>query len=133
MGGIRLCHGSPRSDIELLTPETSVERIQEATAGISERVLVHGHTHLQYDRAEGEVRVIGPGSVGQPFTEGPFGARWAILASEVELVVTPYDIEDARRRTEATGYPSERFMTMLESPYRPAEIVADAESRLFSE
>jgi predicted phosphodiesterase len=97
LGWLRLCHGSPRSDIETLTPETTAERIAEATAGISERVVVHGHTHMQYERQVGGVRVIAPGSVGLPYTTGPFGARWAVVGPEVALLSTPYEYETVRQ------------------------------------
>ena len=52
LGTVRLCHGSPRSDVELLTPGTSADRIAAACAGTTESIVVHGHTHLQYSRDE---------------------------------------------------------------------------------
>src|SRR5262245_45411472 len=48
LGPVRFCHGSPRSDEELVTPETPEERVRELSAAISERVLVTAHTHLQF-------------------------------------------------------------------------------------
>ena len=50
LGPVRFCHGSPRSDEELVTPETPAERMRELSAGIEERTLVTAHTHLQFDR-----------------------------------------------------------------------------------
>ncbi len=133
LGGVRLCHGSPRSDVELLTPRTSAERIKAATAGVTEPVVVHGHTHLQYERSVGDVRIVAPGSVGMPYTDGPFGARWAVLGPDVDLLLTPYDFGEAERRVLATGYPSESYLRALRTPPSPAEIIADAEARHFSD
>lgn len=39
LGPVRFCHGSPRSDEELVTPETPEARIRAMTAAIPERVL----------------------------------------------------------------------------------------------
>jgi len=132
LGTVRLCHGSPRSDIELFTPRTLVARLLAATRDVDERVVVHGHTHIQYGRTLGEIRVVGPGSVGLPYTLGPFGARWAILGPDVQLVETPYDIDAARNRIVAAGFPDPRFLESLEHPPSPEEIIEDSESRWFS-
>lgn len=133
IGAVRLCHGSPRSDIELLTPETSEERIAQATSGVDEATIAHGHTHLQYERRVAGRRLIGPGSVGLPYTAGPFGARWALLGPGIDLITTPYEFEDARERIVAIGYPDERYLTRLRTPPTPAEIIADAETLQFSD
>ena len=133
LGLVRLCHGSPRSDTELLTPHTSAPRITEATAGIVEPTIVHGHTHLQYDRHVAGMRVIGAGSVGLPYTNGPFGARWAVLGPDVRLISTAYDLDVADQRITATGYPDQRYLQQLRNPPTPQEIIADAESRHFSD
>src|SRR5262249_26501756 len=73
LGPTLFCHGSPRSDNECLTAETTAERIGEAMSGVGERVLVTGHTHCQYDRVVAGVRSVNPGSVGMPY-EGRAGA-----------------------------------------------------------
>lgn len=132
LGRVRMCHGSPRSDIEVLTPNTIPARIRAATRDVTERVLVHGHTHLQYERTVGGLRLVGPGSVGNPYTTGEFGARWAILGPDVQLIETPYDINAARTRIQASGYPSPKFLETLEHPPTPDEIIEECESRWFS-
>jgi hypothetical protein len=38
LGRARFCHGSPRSDEELITPATPTARMQELLAGVSERI-----------------------------------------------------------------------------------------------
>ncbi len=130
-GGLRLCHGSPRSDIELLTSLTGDDRLREATAGVTERVVVHGHTHVQYRRnAVGKV-ITGAGSVGLPYATGP-GARWALISDEVRLVVTPYHLDQAEALIAATGYPSGAYLKTLRHPPNPEVKTADAEELVFS-
>ena len=132
LGPVRFCHGSPRSDEELVTPETPVERISELSAGIGERTLVTAHTHLQFDRRVGDLRSVNPGSVGMPYAEQP-GAYWAILGPDVELRRTGYRIADAVARYRASGDPmAEQMVEILEQPPTPAEVIAHAESLRFS-
>jgi predicted phosphodiesterase len=128
---LRLCHGSPRSDIEVITPESPAERLREAFSGVDEATVVHGHTHIQYERRIADRQVIGPGSIGLPYTDGPFGAYWALISETVELIVTPYELSAAEELVEAAGYPSERFLDQLRSPISPAQLIADAEPRVF--
>ncbi len=130
-GGLRLCHGSPRSDIELLTSLTAEDRLREATTGVDEAVVVHGHTHVQYRRnAVGKV-ITGAGSVGLPYAAGP-GARWALISDEVRLVVTPYDLDRAAALIAATGYPGDAYLKTLRQPPSPEAKTADAEELVFS-
>jgi diadenosine tetraphosphatase ApaH/serine/threonine PP2A family protein phosphatase len=131
VGGLRLCHGSPRSDIELLTSLTGQDRLREATAGVAEAVVVHGHTHVQYRRdAVGKV-ITGAGSVGLPYAAGP-GARWALISDQVRLVVTPYDLDRAEALIAATGYPGDAYLKTLRHPPSPSAKTADAEKLVFS-
>ncbi len=130
-GGVRLCHGSPRSDIELLTTLTGDDRLREATAGVDEAVVVHGHTHVQYRRdAVGKV-IAGAGSVGLPYAAGP-GARWALISDQVQLMVTPYDLNQAEALIAATGYPGDAYLKTLRQPPSPEAKTADAEKLVFS-
>ncbi len=130
-GGLRLCHGSPRSDIEVLTSLTGDERLREATTGVDEAVVVHGHTHVQYRRhAVGKV-ITGAGSVGLPYAASP-GARWALISDEVRLMVTPYDLDRAAALIAATGYPGEAYLKTLRQPPSPEAKTAAAEKIVFS-
>jgi diadenosine tetraphosphatase ApaH/serine/threonine PP2A family protein phosphatase len=130
-GGLRLCHGSPRSDIELLTSRTGEDRLREATTGVDEAVVVHGHTHVQYRRdAVGKV-ITGAGSVGLPYAARP-GARWALISDQVRLVVTPYDLDRAEALIAATGYPADAYLKTLRQPPSPEAKTADAEKLVFS-
>ena len=72
------------------------------------RVVVCGHTHMQFDRTVGGVRVVNAGSVGMPFGEP--GAYWLLLGPDVELRRTTYDLAGAAERVRATDYPqAEQF------------------------
>jgi putative phosphoesterase len=91
LGPTLFCHATPRSDEEILTPESPDDAWRDALAGVDERVVVCGHTHLQSDDERGGVRVVNPGSVGAP-TIRPL-AWWAMLGPQVELRTTAYDTE----------------------------------------
>lgn len=102
LGRVLFCHGSPRSDEEMMTSETSDDRLKELTAGVDAAVVVCGHTHMPFDRMSGGVRVINPGSVGMPFGEP--GAHWALLGPEVEMRNTDYDREAAAARIRRSAW-----------------------------
>jgi putative phosphoesterase len=135
LGPVRFCHGSPRSDTELITPATPAERFAELAAGITEKVLATGHTHLQFDRLVAERRSINPGSVGLPYHEGrPGTAYWALLGPDVQLRQTRYGIEQALERGVRSGDPAaDMINALLTRPPTPAEIIADAEMRVFAD
>ena len=114
LGPTRFCHGSPRSDEELVTPETPVDRVREFLAGVE------------------ETRLLNPGSVGLPY-EGRPGAYWALLGPEVDHRRTEYDLDDAERRIRADGGPfADVTMELLRSPPTRVEAIEHAEGRVFS-
>jgi predicted phosphodiesterase len=132
LGPTRFVHGSPRSDEECVTPETPSERVAEFMTGVPERVVVTAHVHVSYDRRVGDVRLVGPGSVGRPY-EGEPGARWAVLGPDVELRRTEYDYDATAALYRASGIPdAEEDVEMLLHPITRAEIIADAEHRVFA-
>lgn len=132
LGPTRFCHGSPRSDEELVTFGTPVRRVRAMTAGIAERVLVTAHTHLQFDRRVAGVRSVNAGSVGMPY-EGRPGAFWAILGPDVDLRATDYSLELAAERYRASGDPlAEQMVELLEAPPDRDEVVEHAERLEFS-
>jgi putative phosphoesterase len=134
LGATYFTHGSPRSDEELLTAGTPDERLAAATSEISERVLVTGHTHSQYDRVAAGVRALNPGSIGMPYEGRPGGgAYWAFLGPDVELRRTEYDVEAAIARIHASGIPDpEQLVGILTAPPTPAELIEHAEQLEFS-
>lgn len=132
LGPVRFCHGSPRSDEELVTPETPEPRVLALTGDISERVLLTAHTHLQFDRSVARIRSINAGSVGLPYAERP-GAYWAVLGPDVELRRTEYSLDLAAERYRASGDPmTEEMVEMLFTPPSPGEVIEHAERLEFS-
>jgi putative phosphoesterase len=121
LGDVLVCHGSPRSDMEIITLVTPDERLAAILDGVSEQLVLAGHTHSQIDRTVGETRFVNPGSVGMPYEHEP-GARWALLSAEgVELRRTPYDTEAAAERIRASGFPdadqfAREYVLTLHSP-----------------
>jgi predicted phosphodiesterase len=110
IGRTLFCHGSPRSDEESITTVTPDDRLHRVLDGVEARVVVCGHTHVQFDRWLGERRVVNAGSVGMPY-EGAPGARWLLLGPGVDLRRTDYDLDAAIERLRATGWPEvEEFL-----------------------
>ena len=102
LGQVLFCHATPRDDEELLTRISPDERWADALSGTAKGIVVCGHTHVQFDRRVGDVRVVNAGSVGMPYESQP-GAYWALLGPDVELRLTEYEPGDI----EATGWPAE--------------------------
>jgi predicted phosphodiesterase len=99
------CHGSPRSDDEIITALTPPERLDPMLDGVDEALVVCGHTHHQFDLLAGRRRVVNAGSVGMPY-EGDAGAFWLIVSDgEPEPQRTEYDIAAALAAMRATGFP----------------------------
>jgi putative phosphoesterase len=132
LGAVRFCHGSPRSDEECVTPETPEERVREFMADVGERVLVTAHVHMQFDREVAGVRSVNPGSVGLPYEARP-GAYWALVGPDVELRRTDYDVAAAFAAYRESGFPDpEQMVELLEQPPSRAEVIEDAERRVFA-
>ena len=129
LGGVLYCHGSPRDDDEILTRVSPDERFRAALAGVEERVVVGGHTHVQFEREVDGIRFVNAGSVGVAY-EGRRGAFWALVDGEaVELRQTPYAVEAAVALIRASGYPSaEQMAGWLLEPEDPDEVSAYFES-----
>jgi diadenosine tetraphosphatase ApaH/serine/threonine PP2A family protein phosphatase len=101
-------HATPRSDEELLFPDTPEPDVRAMLGGVDQPLVLCGHTHRQYRRAVEPFTVVNPGSVGLP-DDGDPRAAWAVLDDgEVELRRTAYPVEEAVRRMEASGSPVTR-------------------------
>jgi diadenosine tetraphosphatase ApaH/serine/threonine PP2A family protein phosphatase len=88
-------------------------------------MVVCGHTHMQFDRAVGTVRVVNAGSVGMPFS-GP-GADWLLLGPGIQLRHTEYDLAKAAQRIRETQYPQAGDFAdnnVLTTPSEPAMLEA---------
>lgn len=103
LGEVLFCHATPRNDTEIFTRLTPQDRLVPVFAGFSAAVVICGHTHVQFDRTIGSVRVVNAGSVGMPFGEP--GADWLLLGPGLELRHTHYDLEKAAERIRDSRYP----------------------------
>jgi putative phosphoesterase len=103
LGEVLFCHATPRNDTEIFTHLTPEERLLPVFGGVNGLVVVCGHTHMQFDRTVGRIRVLNAGSVGMPF--GAPGADWLLLGPTVQLRHTPYDLGKAAERIRETKYP----------------------------
>ena len=87
---VLFCHATPRDDEEIFTRVSPEESWREALDGVDADIVVCGHTHIQFDRPIGDIRVVNAGSVGMPY-EREAGAYWALLdGNDVELRRTEY-------------------------------------------
>jgi putative phosphoesterase len=103
LGEVLFCHATPRDENECFTRLTPEGRLLPVFKGLNAALVVCGHTHMQFDRRIGPVRVVNAGSVGMPFGEP--GADWLLLGPDVQLRHTTYDLTDAANRIRATDYP----------------------------
>jgi len=104
LGPVLFCHGSPRSDEEIITERSPGARLEVALTGVTQQVVVHGHTHVAYDREFGLYRLICPGSVGMPYADLP-GAYWGMFGPGFEQRHTVYDFEAAADRIRSSAWP----------------------------
>jgi len=117
LGAVLFCHATPRNDTEIFTRLTPEDGLLPAFAGVNESVVICGHTHMQFDRMIGKIRVVNAGSVGMPYGEA--GAFWLLLGPDVHLRHTPYDLAKAASRIRETNYPqAEEFAAgnILQTP-----------------
>ena len=117
LGEVLFCHATPRSATECFTRLTPEERLTSAFEGLDVPVVICGHTHMQFDRTIGRIRVVNAGSVAMPFGEP--GAYWLLLGPDVQLRHTPYDLTKAAERIRDTKYPQAQDFAarnVLQSP-----------------
>ena len=118
LGEVLFCHATPRNDTECFTRLTAEDRLLSVFADVTASLVVCGHTHIQFDRSVGPLRVVNAGSVGMPFAAPP-GAYWLQLGPSVELRRTVYDFSKAAEHIRATGYPQAEALSVryvLEPP-----------------
>jgi predicted phosphodiesterase len=107
LDGVVYCHATPQSDEPILTDASPDERFEQALAGVDARLVVAGHTHMQFHRGN----FVNAGSVGMPY-EDDVAAFWLVVRDQVpggDLVPvfkrTPFDVERAIADIEASGWP----------------------------
>jgi diadenosine tetraphosphatase ApaH/serine/threonine PP2A family protein phosphatase len=128
--GVVYCHAAPASNLPITTAITPEEDVLSTFAGVFGTVVI-GHTHHQFDRTIGELRVVNAGSVGMPY-EGDVAAFWTLLEDgEPSFRRTPIDVERAVAETRASAWPhAQSFVAenLLAAPARD-EAIAQLESR----
>jgi len=117
LDGVRYCHATPGSDLVGLLPAPAPDEAR-LLAGVRERRLVAGHTHLPLRRrgATG-IELLNPGSVGMPF-DGDARAAYALAADDgsVEARRVPYDHAAAAAAVRARfGAAGELFARRIET------------------
>jgi predicted phosphodiesterase len=103
LGSILFCHATPRNNTEVFTKLTPEERLRPIFEATGAAVVVCGHTHMQFDRRIGRVRVVNAGSVGMPIGEA--SAHWLLLGPDVEHRRTRYPGGAAGATLRTSGYP----------------------------
>ena len=104
---VAIVHGSPHDPDEYVYPTTSPTRLEKFLDQVSKKVLVLGHTHVQWSLELGDRKIINPGAVGQPRDGNP-KAAYAILDSKSEEFTMHrigYDVEETASKTLEVGLP----------------------------
>jgi diadenosine tetraphosphatase ApaH/serine/threonine PP2A family protein phosphatase len=102
--GVLFVHGSPLSDVESF-PAGPSDDDERMLAGVRDRTVVFGHSHLQFRRqGPNATTLVNPGSVGMPL-DGDVRAAYALLRhdGEFEFRRVAYDAERAAAAYEAMG------------------------------
>ena len=127
LDGVLYCHASPRDDMRpILTDASPPERFDQELEGVDARLVVAGHTHMQFKRD----RWVNAGAVGWPY-EGDIAAFWAVVSDDVEFRRTAIDVERVVSEMLASGWPeAESFVAenLRTAPSR-AEAIAFFEAR----
>lgn len=131
LGEVLFCHATPRDENEIFTRLTPEERLLPVFEGLEVPLVVCGHTHMQFDRTIGRIRVVNAGSVGMPFAQPP-GAYWLLLGPDVQLQRTPYDFTKAAEAIRRTDFPNlealaVRYVLRPPSEAETLELFAKAE------
>lgn len=125
LGEVLFCHATTQNDRDCFTRVTPDDRVGRLFPGVHTDLVVCGHTHMQFDRRVGQLRIVNAGSVGAPFSP-PAGAHWLLLGPDVQLRQTSYDVARAAEQMRGTGYPlvEETAISYVVNPPPEAEMLA---------
>jgi diadenosine tetraphosphatase ApaH/serine/threonine PP2A family protein phosphatase len=106
LDGALYVHGSPLADDQSFDAAPG-EDDARLLAGVRDRIVVFGHSHLQFQRPGPDgTQLVNPGSVGSP-RHGEPNAAWGVRndrgRGEFELRRTDYDTERAADAFRALG------------------------------
>ena len=123
--GFLVCHGTPRSDEEIVTSLTPDHVLRDVLQHAQARLVVGGHTHVQYERTLDGTKIVNAGSVGMPY-EGRPGAYWLLVdGDDVQHRRTEYDVERVAEAIRASDYwDAEKLARTLLKPPSGAEAEA---------
>ena len=128
--GVLYCHATPTSNLPVTTASTPDEIVAEHFEGITGTVVI-GHTHHQFDRRIGDLRVINAGSVGMP-AEDDIAAFWTLVVDgEPRPMRSYFDVDRAARETCSSTWPDrdEFIAGMLNVPASREEHIRQLEER----
>jgi putative phosphoesterase len=110
LDGVLYCHATPADDELMTTAITPDDEIARLFAGADGTVVI-GHTHHQFDRQVGDLRVVNAGSVGMAY-EGRVAAFWLLVDDgEPQFRSTGLDIEELAAGILASDWPqAEEFV-----------------------
>jgi diadenosine tetraphosphatase ApaH/serine/threonine PP2A family protein phosphatase len=108
--GVLYCHATPEDDMPITTAITPDEALVETFAGHTGMIVI-GHTHHQFDRRVGELRIVNAGSIGMPY-EGRVAAFWTLVDDgEPQFRSTEVDVAEIAKGVLASGWPgAEEFV-----------------------
>jgi predicted phosphodiesterase len=99
---VTYCHATPTDNSPITTAITPDEALLRSFGGSGTFVI--GHTHHQFDRRVGHLRVINAGSVGMAY-EGEVAAFWTLVEDgEPDFRKTPFDVDRAVRELRASEW-----------------------------
>ena len=100
--GVVYCHATPTDNLPATTAITPDEDLAAMFGGHG--MFVIGHTHHQFDRRVGDLRVVNAGSVGMAY-EGDVAAFWLLVEDgEPRFRRTTFDIAHAVERVRASDW-----------------------------
>lgn len=103
LDGVTYCHATPTANTPMTTAATPDA---DLVAMFGERgTFVIGHTHHQFDRRVGDLRVVNAGSVGMAY-ESDVAAYWTLVEDgEPRFMRTAFDVAHAVERVRASDWP----------------------------
>ena len=102
LDGVVYCHATPDDDMPITTAATPDDELL-ATFGATGTFVI-GHTHHQFDRRVGGLRVINAGSIGMPY-ESEVAAFWTLVVDgEPQFRRTAFDVGAAADRIRASDW-----------------------------
>jgi diadenosine tetraphosphatase ApaH/serine/threonine PP2A family protein phosphatase len=129
--GVLYCHATPDDNLPITTAATPDEVVAATFAGHTGTIVI-GHTHHQFDRTVGELRIVNAGSVGMAY-EDDVAAYWTLVEDgEPRPMRTPFDVARAVRETRARRWPNAAVFVaenLLQAVSREEAIAAQEKRR----